>query len=390
MSGKRKSFAEMESRRPSGELAARAALRSRTSHPTSVRLDEVQANPQNPRYDYDDPETQELANTLEQVGQLQPALVVAREQYLQTYPDQEEKLGPEPWVVIVGNRRLAASHLASRTSFDVRVADDLESEEAFEDRILIENIQRKDLPPLLEAERLQRRLNRPGQTTRSVGEAIGKSHAYVQQRVDLLRMIPEFKALFRDGAISIKTGRQLAVLTEERQRAIFAAGPPFALETRKKAAEDRAVDDQPTSDTGEEPGNPVSTEVPAVGIAADPTANGQPTSDTGEEPGNPVSTEVPAVGSADGDGTSTTSTTHAASTTTSRPEENGRRTPASPHHDLDATRASVEQRLDSALAELDRTLPAAGESDLGTALADARQLIEQARSVLRRAPAAVA
>jgi hypothetical protein len=48
------------------------------------------------------------------------------------------------------------------------------------------------LPPLLEAAHLQRRLGRPGETVRSVGAAVGKSHAYVQQRLDLLRMIPEF------------------------------------------------------------------------------------------------------------------------------------------------------------------------------------------------------
>ncbi len=217
----------MESSRRSGDRAARAALRSRMAHPTSLRLDEVQPNPLNPRYDEDDVEVLELAETLTRVGQLQPVLVVPREQYLQAYPDQHGNLGGEAWVVIVGNRRLTASRIAGRPALDVRVAADLDTAQDLEDRILIENIQRKDLPPLLEAEHLQRRLNRPGQTTRSVGAAIGKSHAYFQQRVDLLKMIPEFRELFRSGEINLKIGRRLGSLDESERRSRLAAGPPY-------------------------------------------------------------------------------------------------------------------------------------------------------------------
>jgi ParB family chromosome partitioning protein len=318
----------MESRRPAGaDTAARAALRSRMGHPTSLRLDEVQPNPRNPRYDYDDPETHELATTLAQVGQLQPALVVSRAQYLQAYPDQHDALGPEPWVVIVGNRRLAASRLAGRASLEVRVAADLETEEQFEDRILVENIQRKELPPLLEAAHLQRRLNRPGQTIRSVGEAIGKSHTYVQQRLDLLRMIPEFQQLLRDGEINIKTGRRLGGLPEDEQRAILAAGPPFGVDGESR-----------TAGPGEgRVGNRVPSRAPI----------GERTAGTRRGDGRPTSAAAPT--------------------------------------DLETTRESVEQWLESALAELDRALPAGGDSELGAALADARRHIEQARSVLHRA-----
>ena len=108
----------------------------------------MQPNPHNPRYAGDDPEIQEMAETMRRVGQLQPALVVSVEQYLRAYPDLRGELGPQPWVVIVGNRRLAASRLAGRRSLDVRVDSELETAEDVEDRVLIENIQRKDLPPL--------------------------------------------------------------------------------------------------------------------------------------------------------------------------------------------------------------------------------------------------
>lgn len=325
---RKKDFAAMEGGRSSGDSAARAALRSRMAHPTSLRLDEVQPNPLNPRYADDDPEVQELAATLRRVGQLQPALVMAREQYLQAFPGQAERLGAAPWVVIVGNRRLAAARLAGRPSLDVRVAADLVTAEDVEDRVLIENLQRKNLPPLLEAAHLQRRLARPGQTIRSVGEAIGKSHTYVQQRLDLLQMIPEFQALFRNGVINIRTGRQLGALPEQEQRAILAAGPPFGVD-----GESRIVG------PGEgRVGNRVPGRAPI----------GERTAGTRRRDGRPTSAAAPT--------------------------------------DLETTRESVEQWLDSALAALDRALPAGGDSELGAALAHARRHIEQARSVLHRAP----
>lgn len=331
---RKKDFAAMEGGRSSGDSAARAALRSRMAHPTSLRLDEVQPNPLNPRYAEDDPEVQELAATLRRVGQLQPALVMAREQYLQAFPGQAERLGAAPWVVIVGNRRLAAARLAGRPSLDVRVAADLVTAEDVEDRVLIENLQRKNLPPLLEAAHLQRRLARPGQTIRSVGEAIGKSHTYVQQRLDLLQMIPEFQALFRNGVINIRTGRQLGALPEQEQRAILAAGPPYSPGSRNgKAGGADAVR-----------GNPVST----PDRYPDPTPSGS-----------------------SGDGRA------------GRPDRG--RSPASGPRDLDAAQHAVARWLDSAAAELDRALPVDdGDDERVRTLADVRRHIEEARAALRR------
>ncbi|MBW0105805.1 ParB/RepB/Spo0J family partition protein [Pseudonocardia sp. KRD291] len=309
------------------------------AHPTSLRLDEAQANPQNPRYEHDDPEVKELAETLSRVGQLQPAVVVAREQYLQVFPEQTGHLGPAPWVVIVGNRRLAAARVAGRSALEVRVAADLDTPEAFEDRILIENLQRKDLPPLLEAEHLRRRLAREGETFRSVGEAIGKSHTYVQQRVELLKLIPEFQALLRDGYLPIKTGRRLGGLPDEDQRARLAAGPPY-LETQEPAA------------TGAARGNPVATPTPQPGPA-----------ESGNQVANEPATPVRATGAG-----------------------RAARTPApvDPEQRLATTTLDVLGYVDNALGALDRVLPDGGDGHLGQVLAESQRHLSAAREVLAR------
>jgi ParB/RepB/Spo0J family partition protein len=386
MAPPKKDFAAMEGRGRSGDSAARAALRSRMAHPTSLRLDEIQPNPQNPRYeDEEDPTVRELADTLSRVGQLQPALVVAVDQYVQAYPDFRGRLGHQPWVVIVGNRRLAAARLAGRASLDVRVAGDIETADDFEDRILIENLQRKDLPPLLEAEQLQRRLNRPGQNLRSVGAAIGKSHAYVQQRVDLLGMIPELQELFRQGAINIRAGRKLGALPEAEQRRRLAAGSPFVREDANRNSDGEAS-------AGSDPGNPVSNAVvdDERGVGAGELVNavsngeqrgpgeGNPTAR--DNPVNPVATAAEPRDQSEADPARSSTTIEGDD---EPPESHPQATQL--HAGLEAVQLSVGQWLDSALAELDRVLPRDDGTapNLTQALAETQRHILAARESLR-------
>lgn len=345
----KKDFAAMDARGASGATAARAALRSRFGHPSSVRLEELQPNPHNPRYADDDPEVVELAATLRTVGQLQPALVVTREQFVRAYPDAT--LGDQPWVVLVGNRRLAAARLAGRAALDVRVEAELDTVEELEDRVLIENIQRKDLPPLLEAQHLQRRLARPGQTIRSVGEAIGKSHTYVQQRIDLLGMIPELQRLFRSGVINIKTGRALGALPVEDQQRVLAGGPPYALPARSAPIGNGSGADRPAA---------------APSATAPPPTNGATTDE------NPVSTPAPPA------------------TIPTAPDVPVRPLPAaaeasSPAADgWESRRAAVARWLDAAMAELTEMPedPVGSDDGIDQTLQDVRRLMREARALL--------
>ena len=381
----KKDFAAMEARGPSGDSAARAAMRSRIGHPSSVRLEEVQLNPLNPRYDEDDPAVRELADTLTQVGQLQPALVISREQFLRAYPDQHSALGPQPWVVIVGNRRLVASRLAGRTALDVRVDADLESAEELEDRILIENIQRKDLPPLLEAAHLQRRLSRPGQTVRSVGEAVGKSHTYVVQRLDLLKMIPEFQELFRAGTINIKVGRQLGNLSEDHQHAVLAGGPPYspvarpAVPPRSTTTTDAASSGPAPAATG---GNPVSSSDHRVGYLGASEGPGRPHNgaDSAFQAGQSATgvgrdLDGPAANQSPDQSVHEVPHERSSPDLTDSPDRSGA--------SVASTVASIDRWLDNALADLDRIPVGDITTDTGPAtLTAVRRLIEEARAEL--------
>ncbi|GAA4554801.1 ParB/RepB/Spo0J family partition protein [Pseudonocardia xishanensis] len=359
---RKKDFAAMESRRPSASsrsAAAHDALRSRMATPTRVPLSDVQANPRNPRYDDDDPELMELAESMRRVGQLQPALIASLDEYLRVYPDREGLLNDAPWVVIIGNRRRAAAVLAEQPHFDVRVIEDIKSAEDLDDRILIENIHRKDLPPLLEASQLQRRLEREGETLRSVGAAIGKSHTYVKQRVVLLQLLPEFQALLRDGGLNTKQARELGGLPENEQRMRLAGGPPFAKMAATPRAEPQAQGQASESEAATEQG--AGSE--AVQEAGETRGSGV---------GNPVSNNDHA-----------TTGCAASDEGLSDPAEQPAPQSSSPPGDtLESTMLTVMSMVEAALSSLDGAIPDGGDGDLGHRLAEGRRHLQAAKRAI--------
>lgn len=212
-----------------GAAMARDAMRTRLATPPSkLALDQLQANPLNPRDHSRDEGIEELAETMRRHGQLQQAQVIAREDFLRAFPDTAEQLTSAPWVVFIGNRRLLAAGLAGLDTLDVRAPEGIGTPEEIESRVLIENLQRSDLPLLKEAEFLQRQVNR-GQSLRKVAAEIGKSLGYVQQRVGLLQLIPELQDLLQRGELSFKTARGLYPLDAEEQAAIYRSGPPWSI-----------------------------------------------------------------------------------------------------------------------------------------------------------------
>ncbi|SFO63212.1 chromosome partitioning protein, ParB family [Pseudonocardia ammonioxydans] len=237
---KKKDFGAMERGRPAGTGAERArdALRTRLATPPSkLPLDQLQPNPLNPRDPEQDTGLEDLAATMRQHGQLQQAQVIARDDFLEAFPDTADQLSAAPWVVFIGNRRLAAARLAGLEMLDVRAPEGVATPEEIESRVLIENLQRSDLPLLKEAEFLQRQLDRDGQSLRSVGAAIGKSFTYVQQRVGLLKLIPELQEQLRQGNVTFKTARALYALSPEEQATVYRSGPPWSAAVLETQAE---------------------------------------------------------------------------------------------------------------------------------------------------------
>ncbi|MGW3957696.1 ParB/RepB/Spo0J family partition protein [Streptomyces sp. NPDC004752] len=223
---------------------ADAAAEGAKEPPATVLMHTIVGNPENPRPEEDytdaDPEFRELKVTMKEIGQLQPLAVVSRSVYEQAKPDVVAQLKPKDreqhrkadWVVITGNRRLEAARQLGWTRIDIRVQDQLGDDDGrIDDAVIIENIHRKNIAPIKEAEFLKRMVTKHG-SQEKVAERIGKIQVYVSQRLSLLNLAPDIQDQVDTGELKLKNARLLASKTEDHaeQRARVA-------EIKQKAAQ---------------------------------------------------------------------------------------------------------------------------------------------------------
>lgn len=209
---------------PSGALVVR-----------DLPLEQIATNPLNARTEADEDraELQHLADTIAARGVLQPIVVCSVDAFLAQYPDQRAGVAGAAWVALIGNRRVAGSRLAGATS--IRAVVDVDTLGSIDEVMLVENGARRDLHPLREAEALGRLRHQLKEREGSINDGsltdlarrIGMTRAYVQQRLNLLGLIPELRAALEAGTLLIARARELGTLDEEEQRRIAMAGPPW-------------------------------------------------------------------------------------------------------------------------------------------------------------------
>ena len=198
--------------------------------PTTVFMHTIVGNPDNPRpeddYSEADPEFAELKASMREIGQLQPLAVVSRTVYEQAKPDAVAKapaktrklLRDAEWVVVTGNRRLAAARQLGWTRIDIRVQDQLGDEDGrIDEAVIIENIHRKNLAPIREAEYLAGMVERHG-SQEKVAERIGKTQVYVSQRLALLKLAPDLQQQVDTGELKLKPARQIAGKSQDHDQ----------------------------------------------------------------------------------------------------------------------------------------------------------------------------
>jgi ParB family chromosome partitioning protein len=219
--GRRVSYAALAADEPTDPTPATWSTAARRTVPIA----DLVGNPLNPRKPGDDDALEELAETIRAHGVLQAAVVCSVTAYLENFPDQRGRVEHARWVVLIGNRRLAAALLAGQTELEVIENDELAA--SMYEAILIENGQRRDLPPVLEAETMARVLEQTGISQRELARRIGRSHVFIGQRLSLLRLIPELRQAFERGQLTIERARELGELDPSLQEDIAAGGPPY-------------------------------------------------------------------------------------------------------------------------------------------------------------------
>lgn len=161
-----------------------------------IDLDHLEANRQQPRHRFDDDGLEELARSIKETGILQPILVTR---------------DADRFRILAGERRVRAARLAGLTRVPVLIKEGLEDRDHLL-VALIENIQRRDLTALEEADSYWHLKEKFGMTQDEIAERVGKDRTTVSNAIRLLKLPVEIRAQVEDGLLSAGHARTLLSL----------------------------------------------------------------------------------------------------------------------------------------------------------------------------------
>jgi len=158
-----------------------------------IPLDQIVANPRQPRQVFDEDHMAELVHSIKEVGLLQPVVVreVARDRY----------------ELIMGERRWRATGKAGLTTIGAIVRDT--SDEDLLRDALLENLHRSQLNPLEEASAYQQLLEDFGCTHEELADRIGRSRPQISNTLRLLKLTPTVQRRVAAGVLSAGHARAL-------------------------------------------------------------------------------------------------------------------------------------------------------------------------------------
>lgn len=153
----------------------------------------------NPRKNFDQASLDELAESIKQHGVAQPILV-------RPLPNTDEH--QDCVEIVAGERRYRASMLAGLQTIPAIVRE-LSDVQALELQI-IENLQRKDVHEIEEAEGYDRLMKEHGYTADQLAEKVGKSRSYIYGRLKFCGLCESARAAFYDGKLTASTALLIA------------------------------------------------------------------------------------------------------------------------------------------------------------------------------------
>lgn len=169
-----------------------------------IAIDRLKPNPLQPRRRWDPESLEELAQSIREMGILQPIVVV---------PDEDS------YTIIVGERRWRAAKKIGLQAIPVIIRNLTEAQQY--EAMLIENLQREDLNPLEIATAYQKMIQEFSYTQEDVAKKVGKDRASIANYLRLLKLPDEVQELIADGKLSMGHARALIPIEDsERQRSM--------------------------------------------------------------------------------------------------------------------------------------------------------------------------
>lgn len=163
-----------------------------------LNLDELRANPYQPRKVFDEEGLKELSDSIREHGVFQPIIV---------------KKSIKGYEIVAGERRCRASKLAGKTTIPAIIRNF--SDELMMEIALLENLQRKDLSAIEEAYAYKNMLEKLELTQEELSTKVGKSRSHITNILGLLRLPKDIQKLIASEEITMGHARVLSKLSDE-------------------------------------------------------------------------------------------------------------------------------------------------------------------------------
>ncbi len=187
----------------SGEVPQTARVTSAEEAPqgpTTLPIGDIDPNPEQPRRRFDPAQLEELAQSIQRHGVLQPVVV---------------RRAGDRYELIVGERRFRASQLAGKQTIPAVVAD-IEPRDRL-DIAIIENVQRQDLNPM-ELAHAYRALAQSGATQDEIGERVSKDRSSVANHMRLLDLSRELQEDIEERRLTMGHAKALLQVQNRERR----------------------------------------------------------------------------------------------------------------------------------------------------------------------------
>ena len=162
-------------------------------------IEEIHPNRDQPRRHFDDEALEQLAQSIRELGVLEPILV--------------RKRSAGGFEIIAGERRWRAAQRAQLRQVPVFVRE-LSPQQAFE-AALVENLQREDLNPVETGRAFQRLLDEFGHTQETIASRVGKDRSTIANAVRLLKLPDDVLGMVESGQLSEGHGRALLAAADD-------------------------------------------------------------------------------------------------------------------------------------------------------------------------------
>ncbi len=170
-----------------------------------LNIDEVFANPNQPRKNFEENALQELTDSIKIHGIIQPIVVRQCE---------------EGYMIIAGERRWRASKLAKKEKIPAIIKEYTDKQVA--EVSIIENLQREDLNPIEAARAIKKLMEEYHFNQETVADRIGKSRSAVANSLRLLNLYPEVIEMVEKGELSQGHAKCLVVIDDYNVQLKFA------------------------------------------------------------------------------------------------------------------------------------------------------------------------